>query len=303
MNASKQKALTISAARLGLQLAVASVPGRDHQLAGRPNQDAWGLAVSARHLAAVVSDGCGSAPHSELGARLAAQWTAEAIVHELECAGPLEPQPPDAIRGPPSLPVEAFERARLAVLDKLAGLHALLSSAPVQEGRDGAAREAVHDHLLFTLVGVAVGPHSLRTFSIGDGVIVTDGHVRELGPFEGNRPPYLGYALLPDAAHGLTQAQLRWQLDPQRARADFTSLSLATDGALARRADAPEPVLRLAPLFMELHRGEHFRNPDALRRALWLEARDTQRSPGRLPDDTTILSLRAVTAAPHTLSA
>lgn len=292
MNASKLKTLTAAAARLGLQLAVASVPGRDHQLAGRPNQDAWGLAVSERHLAAVVSDGCGSAPHSELGAHLAAQWTAEALVAELDT-------------GHDGLSDELFERARRQVLRKLESLQGLLS---------GPAREAVHDHLLFTLVGVALGPHVLRTFSIGDGALAIDGFVNELGPFEGNRPPYLGYALLPEATHGLTCEQLRWRLDPPRDRASVGSVSLATDGALVRTSGLSWSLsldgqmttgapLRLGGLFTALHRGDHFRNPDSLRRALWLEARAAANGAGHLADDTTILSLRAIDAAPPALSA
>ncbi|MDF1503681.1 protein phosphatase 2C domain-containing protein, partial [Roseisolibacter sp. H3M3-2] len=63
--------------------AAGSVAGSDHRRAGRNCQDAVRVLGDADALVAVVADGCGGAPHSEVGAHLLAQLLA---VHLLAAA-------------------------------------------------------------------------------------------------------------------------------------------------------------------------------------------------------------------------
>ena len=66
-------------ASTALALAGGSVTGRLHVAAGRPNQDAWHWVATDAALVACVCDGCGSSPHSELGAQLGARLLASAL--------------------------------------------------------------------------------------------------------------------------------------------------------------------------------------------------------------------------------
>jgi hypothetical protein len=149
------------------------------------------------------------------------------------------------------------------------------------------------------VVGTVVTPEHTLVFSAGDGVWALNGHVHALGPFPGNAPPYLAYGLLPDSLVPF----VRQALVPT---SEVDSLMLGTDGVgdLARLAEAvvPEAGDIVGPLSQFWREERYFRNPDALRRRLSLLARESVRvdpvshrlvrSPGLLPDDTTLVVLR-----------
>ena len=65
-----------STTTLPFQLAFATVAGRMHHLSGRNNQDAYAWTQGPGGLIAVVCDGCGSGPHSEVGAQVGARLVA-----------------------------------------------------------------------------------------------------------------------------------------------------------------------------------------------------------------------------------
>ena len=207
-------------------LAAGTAPGRQHLLAERPNQDAFGLASGPWGAAAVVCDGCGSEPQSGLGAAVGASLTARAAARQLETGGGLD-------------------LARLAG-EVLAGL------ALVAETAGWAFRE----HFLFTIVGAVFAGGHATVFACGDGVAAVDGAVTRLGPFPGNAPPYLAYAL---EGGGVTLERL-YEGPAQR-------VLVGTDGA----GDAA-----LTPFLSE---ERWFGNPDLVRRALKLQ---------RLADDAAV---------------
>ena len=258
---------------LPFDIAAASVQGREHARAGRNNQDALCLRVSEHGLVAVVADGCGSQPCSELGAQLGVRRLARAAQQRLE-----EGERVDEATFLPGLREDV-----LCLLGELRG----------ELGRD-----ALGD-FLFTLVGAVVTPSKTLIFSAGDGVWALNGEVHPLGPFPGNAPPYLAYAMLGGADVSLTaQALVPTQ--------DVHALMLGTDGVvdLARLASAqvPEKDEPVGPLSQFWTDDRYFANPDALRRRLTLinresvradfESRRLVRTPGLLPDDTTVVVLR-----------
>ncbi len=283
------------------ELASASVCGWDHQRVGRNNQDALALERGARHLVLVVADGCGSSPGSEVGARLGARLLAAALL------GRLEPAPVEKARGDspgadratgsaageacaeasPSRPrvdlAASLAAARADVLDRLRDLARGLCSAP--EPDDRALAAAVREQLLFTLVGAVVGPEETALFALGDGLLELNGRSFPLGPFPGNQPPYLGYALLPQALHGFAPEDLQLQIRARVPTSELRSLALGTDGALDLGAAA-------ATLDLLLTEPVLFKNPDGLRRRLYLLARDQPGRPAPLHDDTTLVLLR-----------
>ncbi|GHG78374.1 protein phosphatase 2C domain-containing protein [Comamonas sp. JC664] len=258
---------------LPFDIAAASVLGREHARAGRNNQDALCVRAREHGLVAVVADGCGSQPCSELGAQLGARGVAEAALARL-AAG-------ESVDAPGFLP--ALRQDVLLLLARL---------------REDLGRETVRD-FLFTLVGAVVTPASTLVFSAGDGLWALNGEVRSLGPFPGNAPPYLAYALL----GGEDVPLIQQALVPTE---DVHALLLGTDGvvdlqqlATARMPEREECVGPLSRLWTE---DRYFANPDALRRRLALLNRESVRAdfatqcvvrtPGLLPDDTTLVVLR-----------
>lgn len=258
---------------LPFDVAAASVQGREHARAGRNNQDALCVRASEHGLVAVVADGCGSQPCSELGAQLGVRRVVQAALTRLA------------------------EGERVDEAGFLPGLRedvlCLLSELRGELGRDTLG------DFLFTVVGAVVTPSHTLVFSAGDGVWSLNGEVHPLGPFPGNAPPYLAYALLrgdetPLAERALVPTQ------------DVHALMLGTDGVadLAKLADTrlPEREESVGPLSQYWTDDRYFTNPDALRRRLAMLNRESVRAdfaahrlvrtPGLLPDDTTLVVLR-----------
>ena len=252
------------------QFTAASVAGRDHLRVGRNNQDAWAVFHGRRALVAVVADGCGSAPHSEAGARLGARLLASALARRLEGgANPIEAPSEAPGEAPIEAPIESLlEEARREVLSQLRAVALGLCPSSAPDAR--LLLGQVRDHLLFTLVGAVVGPAETVAFALGDGLLEVDGRPLALGPFPGNEPPYLGYALLPEVLHGVPEAALRLQIVARLPTTSLRTLALGTDGACDLAAAGAPPAALLDD-------GLLFRNPDALRRRLFLLARE---SPG-----------------------
>jgi hypothetical protein len=65
-------------------LRAGSVTGRDHELSQRNRQDGWAWKIlplgESEYLIGVVCDGCGSSAHSEVGAKLLAEFLAEYLL-------------------------------------------------------------------------------------------------------------------------------------------------------------------------------------------------------------------------------
>ncbi len=258
-------------------IAGGSVPGAEHRRSDRPNQDALAWRCSEECLVAAVADGCGSGAHSELGARLGAHlWVSAALAR--------------AGRGRPLADAGIWGAIADDVLARLGELVPLLGQDP---------RKAIGEHLLFTLVAAVLTPTEIAIVAIGDGLVMVDDQVHRLGPFPDNRPPYVGYGLLPGRARPETR------IIHVGSASRVERVLLGTDGALDLHERAslpvpgtPEPVGELAQ-FVE---PGCFRHADALRRRLariqrehvevcWDEERIV-RSRGVLPDDTTLIALR-----------
>lgn len=250
-----------------------SVLGRDHLLAGRNNQDAFAWRQEGSALAAVVCDGCGSAPRSEVGAAMFARLLPALMLRALSMGVP-----------PGRALLDDVQREALSRMGRIA------------EALGGDVRESVHEQLLFTVVGAVLSEQGGFVFSLGDGLILWNGEPISLGPFEGNAPPYLAY--------GLLGREVSFTLHRTAALADVDTVVLGTDGATAlldviglTLPGKPEPARGLAELVSD---DAIFRNRDALRRRLALMNREAhvvvdgrlRREPGLLADDTTLIAIR-----------
>jgi hypothetical protein len=249
------------------EVAGGSVPGHARS-AAKANQDAFYWAADAEGLVAVVCDGCGSRPHSgvgsQLGARLVVQATARLLHSRLGVC-------------------DLLERVRQDVLASLSSL-AESMSADASANQDSAASfgRTVADHFLFTIVGVLITPHAATTFSLGDGIVIINGEVNQLGPFPNNEPPYLGYSLLPGATDCSGGDRPPFAIHRSMPVSDVQSLVLGTDGAGELAAVAP-----LSPFWSD---DRFFKNPDMVRRRLAVLNRGPRG--GLLADDTTLVVIR-----------
>jgi len=261
------------------QLAGGTVAGRMHTISGRNNQDAFAWASTPQGFVAVVCDGCGSSPHSEVGAQLGARLVAKTMAVQLS-------------RGESPESPAFWQSARTEVLETLGGLAGVLGGNPV---------DAVADYLLFTAIGAVITETSARCFSAGDGLIAVNGRPVVIGPFPDNAPPYIAYALFEEGGD-----KYRFDLHDSIPTSELQSLVLGTDGAaelLEVEGDnlpgRDEPVGAFSQLWTD---DRIFDNPDYLRRRLHLIARDAARpdwdgrelrtDPGLLGDDATLIALR-----------
>lgn len=247
-----------------------SVAGRSHVLAGRANQDAYAWTEEGPALCAAVCDGCSAAAGSGAGALLGARLVAGAVAARM------------ARGGDPSAP-RFWEEANAEILGRL---------------RTVAETVGGREWLLFTVVGAAVGPARACLFAAGDGLVAWNGGVTVLGPYPGNEPPYLAYAL--------EGGPVRLEILRSGPVEELESLLVGSDGVsdLACAADRAMPGGSgpVGPLEQFWREDRYFRNPDALRRRLALANREIVRldrasgtlvrEGGLLPDDTTLVVVR-----------
>jgi hypothetical protein len=145
--------------------------GRDHMARQVNSQDSYTVLQTERFAAAIVCDGCGEGRRSEVGAALASEFLAELALALLNEGQPISALP-DLLYG--------------GALGFLRGLLKLARpSHPVR---------FIHDHLLFTVLGIITDGEAGVIFAAGDGLIAIDEQVTRRD--ENNRPSYLAYHLL-----------------------------------------------------------------------------------------------------------
>jgi len=138
------------------EFAAGSVVGRDHLRAAKNGHDAWHIESSTDTVVAVVCDGCGSAPDSELGAKIGAPIVARALAR---CGSDW-----------------ATATAEIALE---------LNGAIAATGRG--------ESFLFTIVAAVITPTETTLLARGDGSFTINSEAISLGPFPNNAPPYFQY--------------------------------------------------------------------------------------------------------------
>jgi len=258
-----------------VEIAAGSTIGREHRRLGCNNQDAWFVWQSPDLTAAVVCDGCGSSPHSEVGAQVGARLTALAIAQ----------QPPAQARDLGS------DRYWAAIG---AAVLAQLESWAIALGGDRS--QVARDYFLFAILAAVVTPEAVAIAHCGDGIVALNGRVTQLR-FPGNAPPYLGYGLI--AAEPPASG---FQVQHCLPRAEGRSLLIGSDGVAdwlaAEGRSLPGKTDAAGSLAQFWQQDRYFRNPDQVRRQLAIANRDFSaaghlRQVGLLPDDTTLVVLRA----------
>lgn len=257
-------------------MAAGSVLGRNHARLGKNNQDGYYSLRDRFATVAVVCDGCGSRPHSEVGAKLGSQLVAETLRRQLNR---------------PSPGVD-WQQLKYELLIQLETIARAVCPAP----------SFIEDYFLFTVVGTAITPLETVIFSLGDGVFAINGCVTTIPPYPDNSPPYLAYGLL--AHPGSVDFCLQAQIPTER----LESVLIGTDGIedLMTAADRllpgkQEKVGAIAQFWQD---DRYFKNPDRVRRKLSLINRNATRldpatkfpieEPGLLADDATLMVFRKI---------
>lgn len=208
-----------------------SVIGRDHARVGRNNQDGCAVARDGGLVVGVVTDGCGSQPSSEVGARLGADFLASWVLREVRQRGLADASLPERSLG--------------------ALVHWLRRTA--QEVGQGASLAATLERsFLFTFLCAVQGLDRALVFGVGDGVVWVDGQGVVLDAGEDNAPDYAAYDVL----------------EPGRVRLVTHFEGVAR--TLAIGTDGLGPALTAEPAVLgRLLAGPRvFDNPAALQRAL-----------------------------------
>ncbi len=248
----------------------ASVAGARHRAAARNCQDAaltW-VACDQAWGIAVVCDGCGSQPHSELGALWGRQAWCRAVQRTIASGHGL---------ASPSFWTTVCD-------DVVTALTCLAAQCGGDDERERAV--FVQQHLLFTSVIGVVHEATVSVLALGDGAALVNDEPHVFGPWADNAPPYIAYALLDSTFAPMTVATI-----VTRAKAEVGRLAVASDGI-------DDFVGGLRALLSE----RAVCNLDGLRRALEVAARPTeridwaeqrvQRIPGCLPDDAAVALLQ-----------
>jgi hypothetical protein len=283
----------------GWVISTATLAGHEHLRLGRNNQDAVAVAHLPLALIGCVADGCSSAPHSEVGAKLGAHWTVDFLSHSLVRLD--QGRDPSCVAAEPDLLGAKLARRLDAYLTrKLTGLARGLALGSAAADRAAVVR----DYLLFTLLTAVITPTRVMIIGIGDGLWLRNDALTVLDSGPDNAPSYLGYRLLAhdqawrdghEARLSENRALQQLTLRYEGSSLLLDSLFIATDG-MASIASAPETErptgLRPGSLFDFGLEQRYARNPSLMQKQLNLIAGDRC-----LADDTTAVLFRRKKAA------
>ena len=212
----------------------AAIIGRSHRLMQHNCQDfAFAVAPAPNLALGIVCDGCGSKyrangrshpSHNEIGAHLLGKFAADFLADRLA----------NLTENPSPKNLEAI-LAKLHIA-ALTFLHHLAAHFP-----NGNRRQFIATHLLATLVGFVCTPETAVFFWQGDGFLMVNGRICQLG--SDNQPNYLAYQLFQPQPEQ-TNFQLAFVPQPEQIR----WLAVATDGwnsELLGQLDQPRPSLTL----------------------------------------------------------
>lgn len=176
------------------QLASASIIGLSHRKLFYNNQDAYKIIQKEGFMIAVVCDGCGSSIHSEVGAKLTAEFVANYCFDVFRFKKFDDKELVDAI-------IQFYEdTAKLSLAKSKASF--------------------IKDTFFTTIIGSIISDKQSIVFSAGDGVIVVDDDIEIIE--QNNAPMYLAHNMLNDEKYGFQK-----KIIP---KGRFDRILISTDG-------------------------------------------------------------------------
>ena len=277
------------------ELAQGGVYGKDHRPIATGSQDSSAHLINLESMIAVVCDGCGSEPHSEVGAQVGARLFVQSLAKQL------------------TTDLSSEEDARRILNRARDGALRLISLLADNMGSN--FMQIINNYFLFTMVGMAVYRDKALFFSFGDGVIIINGETIQLGPFPDNKPPYMSYHLIRDRLEtSLPPDYLDFRIHRLMPIEQLNHCLLGTDGLHHFMAAAGEKLPGrnepVGPIDQFWTQDRFFRNPDMVRRRLFMTNREVitvptgnsslHRELGHLDDDTTLIVVRRKTNTKET---
>jgi hypothetical protein len=272
------------------EIAGASVPGTLHVKRGMNNQDHFTWLHTDDYIIAIVSDGCGSTKYSEVGSRLLSTMFANYLAKYL-----------DRSRGVEGMVLFQSERWWQEISQDV-----LSRMRCIAQEMGANWIEVIRDYFLATLVGVVIKEDTTCVFACGDGVFAVNGEIQEIGPFEGNKPPYLAYGITGSEITDQDPSLLGIKRYGYWPTEEIQSLLIGTDGVADLLTLGQETFPGQDELIGDIDQfwstDIYFSNPLWMRNVLtrintekkrvnWTE-RNVEKYPGLLKDDTTLLTLR-----------
>lgn len=270
-----------------IEIAGGSIAGSDHSKPGQPgyinNHDSFSWKQNDKLLVALVTDGCGSGKHSEVGSKIANTILVKTLFDELHRLIEIDPD------------FECnelfWQRIQSRIVSKLTVLVEFMGES---------ISSIVNNYFLFTCVGVVMTPKTTYIFSLGDGMYAVNGEINELGPFPKNAPPYMMYTLTGSSLFDESPELLKIQINEEIATCNIQTLLLGSDGIMdfmnIEELFVPGQSNLVGSLDQFWEEDKFFRNPDMIRRRLAMvnkeKAVGNQIIPGLLPDDTTCIVIR-----------
>ncbi len=241
-----------------------TITGRLHMLGNRHNDDAFVISATPEFIVGVVSDGCGDALDSSLGASIGSKLIANRIIHRLLRHGV-------PIAKNEGIGMAARFSQKLQVWLEDCNIDILTYSRIIADCLYLTTREKfIENHFLYTAIGFIVTDTFYATFAIGDGMIAVNGDVKTLGPFPSNRPPYVCYPLL---KVDFPEGQLTLKLRNIGFTSDLQSIMIGSDGltefpALSNKTH-PGTSDKVGDVSQFWTDDRYFNNSDAIRRKLF----------------------------------
>ena len=273
------------------QIAGASVLGSRHLKIGKNNQDSYVWIKTPDYIICVVSDGCSSGAHSEVGSNIIAPLFAQTLATYIS-------------KPHPSLNDENYFRHDWLWYnvrqDVLARIRILAQSM------DENLIATICKYFLCTVVGCVITQNSTCIFGCGDGVFSLNGDIQVVGPFPGNKPPYLCYGITGSEVTNQNPSLLDIQRHVICPTDQVQSLLIGSDGVddLIKIADQnlPGRTEKIGNISQFWTDEIYFSNPEWMRNVLttintekrkpvW-EERTIMKYQGLLPDDTTLITIK-----------
>lgn len=272
------------------EIAGGSIIGTHHYRSKKNNQDSYYWVANDDAIVAFVCDGCGSHPHSEVGAKIGVRLLAEAIAKDIQ-------------RQDSQFNDVELLRILDSVTEEVLGQLHWLSRAMSSRSQD---RTIIADYLLFTAVGIIITPSHTWIISLGDGVTFLNGETCRWR-YGNDAPPYLAYNLLTNLK--IDPELLQFQIRRQLPTSEVKSVLIGTDGVDdlldftgTLKKTLPGRDVPLGPISQFWEKDLYFKNPDGIRRKLFQCNKESVkpdykkalliRSPGLLQDDTTLITIR-----------
>jgi len=240
------------------------------------NQDAFYWVVSNEVLVAVVSDGCGSGEHNEVGAKIGCRVVANQLAFWLRRFGLCSPTTPIAAFREPFM----WEASRAAIIEEI---------VKVARNMGSDFYRTIKGFFLFTVNGVLMTESVVVSFSIGDGFCMANGNSFELGEYPEDAPPYMMYSPIQDKLRDPTPELYKFQVNAVWTTDCVQHVVIGSDGV----GKFLMPALNndISEFWTD---DRYFQNSDQVRRRLAVINKTNFKVRGPLKDDTTLIVIRRI---------